>query len=635
MTRLLKPYLFLQRLVIVSHAGKIAYDEKFHHGVNIIRGKNSSGKSTIANFIFYGLGGDFNNWTTEARKCREVFAEVSINKAVLTLKRTVTEHKSQPMSIFWGDYETAIKSNFEGWQHFPYAQSNNKESFSTILFNALDFPEVRSEIDSKITMHQVLRLIYIDQDSPTQNLFRFERFDQPLTRQAISELLLGVYDDSLYQDRLSLRDSQQRYSQKKSQYDALINILNSTGSETDVAKIQQEIEKTRRQLNENQTDIQKTRERKSVIVKANSPLKIESLQKQVAALKSRIIQTDNEIKDIELDIADSKQFIEALQRRVIALDDSILTKTVLGELPLEYCPQCLVPLQNTVDVTHCVLCKQPMEEEIERTYAKRLKQEIELQVKESQKLLDEKSNALLDLSSNRPALIEQYRTMQREIDVEAVEVKTTRDEILDRLLVEQGRLESKIKFLSEQIKAVQQLENLSIALKELKSVIEELDLGIQQKMKEQERKFKNGLAKIEALTLDILKKDLPRQSEFTTAKNVEIDFYKDSFSLDGENNFSASSNFYFKNAVRFAIFYASLETSYFRYPRFIFCDNMEDKGIEQIRTQHLQKVITEISETYQIGHQIIFTTSMIEPTLDNSKYCIGRKYDEKNKSLLV
>ena len=49
--------LIVQRLVI-RRSSLIAYDEKFHMGVNIIRGENSSGKSTILNFIFYGLGGD-------------------------------------------------------------------------------------------------------------------------------------------------------------------------------------------------------------------------------------------------------------------------------------------------------------------------------------------------------------------------------------------------------------------------------------------------------------------------------------------------------------------------------------------------------------------------------------------------
>ena len=49
--------LFPQRLRIVTLENKIAYDELFHKGVNIIRGHNSSGKSTIIRFIFLALGG--------------------------------------------------------------------------------------------------------------------------------------------------------------------------------------------------------------------------------------------------------------------------------------------------------------------------------------------------------------------------------------------------------------------------------------------------------------------------------------------------------------------------------------------------------------------------------------------------
>ena len=80
-----KPYFFLKRLVVVTYNGTIAYDEFFHKGVNIIRGQNSSGKSTISNFIFYVLGGDYSNWTSEAQKCKDVIAEVEINGAIITL----------------------------------------------------------------------------------------------------------------------------------------------------------------------------------------------------------------------------------------------------------------------------------------------------------------------------------------------------------------------------------------------------------------------------------------------------------------------------------------------------------------------------------------------------------------------
>src|SRR5439155_10088716 len=98
-------------------------------------------------------------------------------------------------------------------------------------------------------------------------------------------------------------------------------------------------------------------------------------------------------------------------------------------------------------------------------------------------------------------------------------------------------------------------------------------------------------------------------------------------------NFSASSNIYLKNAIRFAIFFASLELPYMRYPRLILCDNTEDKGMEPARSQNFQKVVAELSEASDVEHQIILTTSMIEPAFDNSNYCIGDYYTKTKKSL--
>lgn len=131
------PFLKLNRLSIFTHDGKSAYDEKFHDGVNIIRGHNSSGKSTIGNFIFYVLGGDFKKWTKASLACNDVYAEIIVNTEPITLKRTVSTSGNQPMSIFWGTYEEAIKSTSEGWQIFPYRRSekSNKKSFSNAFFH--------------------------------------------------------------------------------------------------------------------------------------------------------------------------------------------------------------------------------------------------------------------------------------------------------------------------------------------------------------------------------------------------------------------------------------------------------------------------------------------------------------------
>ena len=174
--------LFLNRLVIYTEEMAIAYDEKYHRGVNIIRGDNSSGKSTITHFIFFVLGGAFSDFVPEAKRCSQVVAEVEINGAIFTIKRYLEKTDDDkistqaPMFIFWGPFEESKNPpEDKTWQKFGYKTTDNKKSFSNVLFDLLKLPIVKG--DSNITMHQILRLIYVDQESPTNSLFYYESFD--------------------------------------------------------------------------------------------------------------------------------------------------------------------------------------------------------------------------------------------------------------------------------------------------------------------------------------------------------------------------------------------------------------------------------------------------------------------------
>ena len=74
--------------------------------------------------------------------------------------------------------------------------------------------------------------------------------------------------------------------------------------------------------------------------------------------------------------------------------------------------------------------------------------------------------------------------------------------------------------------------------------------------------------------------DLKRQDDFFEAKEFHIDYSNNiAFISDKNVKYSASSSFYLKTSARFSIFLASLEIQQMRFPRFVFCDNMEDKGI--------------------------------------------------------
>src|SRR5690606_28156960 len=161
--------LFLNRLCIYTENREIAYDEKFHKGVNIIRGDNSSGKSTITHFIFFVLGGAFNDFVPEARLCSQVIAEVEMNGATFTIKRDIVKDEKRnistqaPLYFFWGNMDESLNPPVDkSWQKFGYKTTENRKSFSNVIFDNLDLPIVKG--DSNITFHQILRLLYIDQE---------------------------------------------------------------------------------------------------------------------------------------------------------------------------------------------------------------------------------------------------------------------------------------------------------------------------------------------------------------------------------------------------------------------------------------------------------------------------------------
>jgi hypothetical protein len=55
--------------------------------------------------------------------------------------------------------------------------------------------------------------------------------------------------------------------------------------------------------------------------------------------------------------------------------------------------------------------------------------------------------------------------------------------------------------------------------------------------------------------------------------------------------------------------------------------------MEQQRSHNFQKIIVNLSRETRLPHQIIFTTSMLNPDLDLEKFTIGPRYTEQNRTL--
>lgn len=632
--------LVLNRMIIYTISGKIAYDEKFHKGINIIRGDNSSGKSTITHFIFYVLGGAFNDWVKEAKECAYVMAEVELNGATIVLKREINlnektkkANSQESMYVYWGNFQELNNKDIEHeWHKYGYQTYPERKSYSNVLFENLNIPIVKG--DNNITFHQLLRLMYVDQESPTSSLFLYEQFDSSITRETVSDLLLGVYNQELYDNKQRKVEIDRELDDIKKELKVIRKFVHNPHDLVS-SHILSKIDNKEKERFKNEEELIKLKEaNKKVRYTLKTRLEFEELNEQAIIQRIQVSDLDSKIRSYQFEIEDSKYFIEALKRKIKAVNNSIITREFLGEFPLEYCPECLSEIHSE-DASVCKLCKQPVDESYGVTQARKIEQELSFQLKESSSLLIKKERKLTELQSTfESEKVSQFQ-LQQKVNQALNDVKSIRDEKIDKLYSEIGFIEGEIIQLRTLLENAELYQSLIQKEIQLESDLKHLIYTIAYLRSEQEKlKFKTNRA-IEKKGLFLLNNDLRRQQDFAEAREFNIDYRNNiAFISDKDAKYSASSNFYLKTAARFSIFLASIEIKQMRYPRFIFCDNMEDKGIEKERAQNFQRIIIKQAELKATNDfQLIYTTSFIPEELDNTPYCVGDFYTETNPSL--
>jgi len=632
--------LFLHRLFILTEQGKIAYDETFHKGVNIIRGDNSSGKSTITHFIFFVLGGSFNDFVPEGRKCSVVYAEVEMNNAIFTIKREIEKDEKEnistqsPIYFFWGKLDESLSPPVDKvWQKFGYNTTNNRKSFSNVIFDNLGLPIVKG--DSNITIHQILRLLYVDQDSPTSSLFYYEHFDSQLTRETVSDLLLGVYNEELYENKKRLITAEKELENIKSEIKTTSQFFTDPLS-LSPRHLKVSIENKEFKILEIQTEIAAIRTKeKEVNYGTNSKLSFQALNEQAITQRYVVVELENQKSYLNNEIEDSIFFIDTLNKKIKALKNSIQTREFLGNLPLEYCPECLTKIKSNEDYSKCKLCKEPIDESFGVIQARRMELEIGFQINESQKLLEINKRTLLEMEAKYSAELAKLHDFQNQVNSALQDVKSFSEESIDSLNNSLGFIKGEIlqyRTMLENAELYERLQNKKNELDKEVNYLKGYKFNAEKKQANLKEQINN---RVREEGVYLLNNDLDRQDEFKNASDFYIDYSNNiAFLSNKYSKYSASSNFYLKVSARFALFLASLSIEGMRFPRFIFADNMEDKGIEQKRAQNLQKLLIDrVSLFDENQYQMIYTTSYITEELNVSEYVVGEYYTKENPSL--
>ena len=624
--------IFLQRFAVIAK-GNYVYNEQFHNGLNIIRGQNGSGKSTIIELIYYALGADHIDWKEEALKCDYVLAEFNIAGKSFTVKRDITKDGKPPLSIFWGKLDDITANS---WEIYSMKRSIERDSFSQVIMRLLNIPDANETVN--LTMHQLLRIIYIDQLSPTNTLMRQEDFDTIIIREAIAKTLMGAYDINLLQNEIKLRDKRKEMENYKIEIDKLQYILIENGSNMTVEELRKKIDDNYKQIK--RIDVSLSNQNMNLIKQiANSTNNHNDIFNSMNKAKNDLCELNQKINAINYDILDSEDFIRDLKQRDIDITNSIKMREYLPTLTFNYCPLCLNNIDLEKNEDTCPLCKQKISDNDLVTEALRLKNELAFQIKESEILLAKKKKDFEELRHKLLILNEQINSYQVQIDSFKISVETTEQKERDELQFQKGNLSKEIEYLKRELLFQEKIKEDRRILDKLIEEIAEFEKRITTERMRLQKNYSNAIMEIKKIAIEFIKKDLKRDlpSDDYSLSKLNIDFEKhNTFSIDEKNNFAASSMVYLKNSILFAFFFASLNLSEMNYPRFIICDDIEDKGMEEDRSHKFQINIFNESQKYKnIIHQMIITTSMIEPSLDIPEICIGNYYTNESKSLKI
>ncbi|HJT42100.1 MAG TPA: AAA family ATPase [Rhizomicrobium sp.] len=621
----------LNRLRVIRR-GQAVYDENFHMGVNIIRGENGCGKSSISDFVFYILGGEFDRWKAAPSQCDEVQAEVTTAGGVMTLKREIKTAQT-PISVYFGSMADAEKHALDGWTPYPIRRGENRESFSQIMFRSSGIPEAQSQGSANITMNQILRLLYGDQRTPAALLFKFVDFDTREIREAVGDLICGLSVYDLYDAELKLRDLKGKFDDASRRLTALIQSLPVEEGLANVDNIDMRV----RELTAEEGRVsEEARNVDSVIGDDETGEFLKERRSALAKLtklRNKIAIAEGLVETLSFEIADIERFVIYLADLADKLPRAQVSAELVGNIEFTHCPACLAPLKEVTEKDHCTVCGSQADPEREQSKYLSIKLDLDIQLREARQLFAEKQSELTRNQRDSRELSREYETLLSDFGTKFDISIAPRESYLATRYQRLGQIGRDKEYLGRLRERALQIRALSDEKAVLQGEITKVEDRLKALEQHSRRRRSIALTAISDIARGLLHADLERQEEFKKAENVSIRFGDNAISVDGEMNFADSSSVILKNSAILSIFSAAALDAAFYHPKFLLLDNVEDKGMEVVRSHHFQKLIVARSEAATVPHQIIFTTSMICPELNVDKYTIGPEYTHEHRTL--
>lgn len=502
------------KLEVNTTSGLYGAEQKFTNGLNIVRGDNSTGKSSLFQSILYALGfeellGGKNEKTMQSALKDQVefpdeqfhaitqsFVYLEIeNKEIITIKRSITSlsRKPQLIDVFSGALLTGNNESLPSrpmYVHDKGGASDDLYGFHAFLADFLnwDLPEVvttKGEI-SHLYLQQIAPAFIIEQKSGWSDFFATMPY-YPIrdTQSRVIEFILDldVHENERRKEQINA-DKQQlnvkwnnlflqfnRLSEKSGGIlrglDPTPGIINSFGS-IYIGIFQSEKEITLSEFNEQQKiELAQLEKQQTFTVGSNISKNEENLRILTDKLNQLSLNYEMLSPELNYDNEKMNQYskqLQAVQEDLRKNKGALKVKSLGHELPAEtasdVCPTCHQPIKDSLLPSE--ITQTPMRIEDNISFLEAQEKMIEVYIQGQQKTIREKEKKLIFYQTQLTETRQDIRNIKKEL---------VQDERLPSIIEIEKRLNlrKKIEFFSTVI------EDFAILIEELKILSKELD----------------------------------------------------------------------------------------------------------------------------------------------------------------
>ena len=599
----------------------------FDTGINIVEGKNKSGKSTLIAMICYCLGDYVQQFESKVNFHQQIkedtnnFIEIviEIDENEYTLRRFINQN-------YILIYEEELS--------LPVFRSQDKpEIFSDWLLRKLHIVPVeiyQGKYQGKINFSDLLRLIHYDQLTSPSLIYKKAKnegnfvTDSLIIRKAIFEILIGEGVIDFYQALNDLTISSINYKEKKTLKELAEKTLTSVYNIKLNTNLSEELKAVATSLEE------KRRKQEQLI---NEGYTQDDFENELTLLRKEMVDTESEllkckirIRDLNVEVNNISVLLTNRKIEVDHISKIIFTNRELNLFSPNTCPYCFNKVER--EKGHCI-CGAGIDESSYERYFYSTEEYVQIYEKKKRTLsiisesFEDAKKELENEYIRHKALCLKKKNMRlktKELKIDAIihvnstGIKRIAEEIAD-LESQQTDLNNKLVIYNEYISKNQ---DYLMAKKDYTAK--------DNKYQEEEDKLK------EKISTMIEKFNTIYNNDFTNivrgCEKAEIN--EDYMPIIDDGRYINASTEVTKRLIYYITLLKLSVTSKVNFPKFLIIDTAESLGID---TDNLNSILQLLKIDTNVKYQVILTTGINKYPASFKKY--QKIYMPDEHSLLI